>query len=88
MAEFTPITTQEQPGMEAAAEENLTQAQQETGKAPQKAEESTPHEIGNAQKTESSRPDWVRALAVAVGAVVLVGGGGFAAAYALHFKKR
>lgn len=88
MAEFTPITTQEQPGMEAAAEENLTQAQQETGKAPQKAEESTPHEIGNAQKTESSRPDWVCALAVAVGAVVLVGGGGFAAAYALHFKKR
>lgn len=88
---FTPRPAQpggkEQPGTEAAAEENLTQAQQETGKAPQKAEESTPHEIGNAQKTESSRPDWVRALAVAVGAVVLVGGGGFAAAYALHFKK-
>lgn len=89
---FTPRPAQlggkEQPGTEAAAEENLTQAQQETGKVPQKAEESTPHEIGNAQKNESSRPDWVRALAVAVGAVVLVGGGGFAAAYALHFKKR
>lgn len=80
--------SKEQPGTEAAMEEMQTPVQPETDEAPQKAEEPAPQQMDDARKTESSRPDWVRTLALAVGAVVLVVGGGFAAVYALHFKKR
>lgn len=85
-----PVQTgdKEATDTEHAAEQNLPEPQQEPEEAPQKAEETAPQQIGDAQQAETSRPDWVRALALAVGAVVLVGGGGFAAAYALRFKKR
>lgn len=79
--------SKEQPGTEAAVEEMQPQIQPETDKAPQKAEEPVSQQLDDARKTESSRPVWVRALALAVGAVVLVIGGGFAAVYALRFKK-